>query len=398
MSLDLESRARCASDLARPESQISESEEISGKERRVGMSTPTFVKRVVKTCLRIGKDDRVVISGWRHMLDLAAAFTVECRRAGAKTLTEFTSDETFYDTVLNVPLDYLRSANPFDLALADTATANIFIPGPEDPGRLKKISPERLSAMSHADRPFYDRFLENKVRTAYILSGYVTHQRAKTYSFDYDVWKENVDAAVDVRYEDVQKLAKKAAKALEKAREAHITTTSGTDLRLDLEGRIAHIDDGVIDEEDIENGAVFTSLPSGKVQVAPLETTAQGTFISDVPEPMHGILIYDAKWDFKNGKLLSFKGGKNVDAERALWETEAGDKDRIGWVTLGLNPRAKTGFSYSEIALGTVTVGIGDNRELDGKNDSDYGCKFTATEPTVILDKKTIIRRGKFML
>jgi leucyl aminopeptidase (aminopeptidase T) len=332
------------------------------------------------------------------MLDLTEAFTIECRKAGAKTLTEFTSDETFYNTVLNVPLDSLRSANPFDLALADTATANIFIPGPEDPGRLREISPERLSAMSHADRPFYDKFLENKVRTAHVLLGYVTTQRAETYGFDYDAWKENVNAAIDVKYEVIQKLAKKVARILESAREACVAAAGGTSLRFNLEGRRAHIDDGIIDEEDIENGAVFTSLPTGKIQVAPTEVSAQGAFMSDVPEPMHGVLVHGVRWNFKDGRLLSFEGGKNVEAERVVWDGGTGDKDRIGWISLGLNPRAKTGFVQSEIALGTITVGIGDNRELDGKNDSDYGCKFTATEPTVILDGKTIIKQGKFML
>jgi leucyl aminopeptidase (aminopeptidase T) len=161
---------------------------------------------------------------------------------------------------------------------------------------------------------------------------------------------------------------------------------------------MAHIDDGIIDEEDIENGAVFTSLPNGMVQVAPTETTAQGTFVSDVPEPMHGILVQNAIWNFKDGKLVSFNGKKNVDAEIAVWERATGDKDRIGWIVLGLNPKAKVGFTHSEIALGTVTVGIGDNRELDGTNDSDYGCKFTATEPTIVLDGETIIKRGKFTL
>ncbi|HXX88423.1 MAG TPA: aminopeptidase [Candidatus Acidoferrum sp.] len=362
------------------------------------MPTPTFVKNVVKTCLHIGKEDRVMISGWRHMLDLAEAFTIECRRAGAKTITEFVSDEIFYDNVLNAPLDYLGSVNPFDLSLADTATANIFIPGPEDPRKLKGISPERLSTMSHADRPFYDKFLENKVRTAQVMLGYVTHQRAKTYGFDYDTWKENLDSAIDVKYEDMQKLAKKLAKSLERGSEVHITTASGTDLRLNLEGRRPHVDDGIIDKEDIENGAIFTSLPSGSVQVAPTETSAQGLFVSNVPEPMYGILVHDATWNFKDGRLSSFKGGKNIAAATALWEREIGDKDRIGWITLGLNPKAKTGFTHSEIVLGTVTVGIGDNRELDGKNDSDYGCKFTATEPTVVLDGETIIKKGKFMI
>lgn len=49
------------------------------------MSQLGFVRSVVRTCLRIGKNDRVSIFVWRHMLDLAEAFALECRRAGAKT-------------------------------------------------------------------------------------------------------------------------------------------------------------------------------------------------------------------------------------------------------------------------------------------------------------------------
>ena len=362
------------------------------------MSTPTFVKTVVNTCLRIRKDDRVVITGWSHRLDLAEAFTIECRRAGAKTLTEFSSDEIFYDTVLNAPIDRLKSANPFDLAMANVATANIFIPGPEDPKRLKEISPERIGAMSLADRPFYDKFLANKVRTAHILSGYVTRQRARTYGFEFDAWKGSVEAAIDVNYEDMKKLGKKLAQVMEKACEVHITAKGGTDLKLNLEGRHAHVDDGIIDDVDVENGAIFTSLPGGVIQVAPTETSAQGIFVSDVPEHMYGVSVHEATWDFEDGKLTSFKGGKNIDKAIAIWKKGKGDKDRIGWLTLGLNPRAKIGFLHSEIALGTVTLGIGDNRELDGKNETDYGCKFTATEPTILLDGETIIKRGEFAL
>ena len=362
------------------------------------MSTPAFVKSVVKTCLRIRKDDKVTIFTWRHTLDLAEAFTIECRRAGAQTHTEFLTDEIFYDTLLNLPLDYLKTTDPFGLALMDIATANIFISGPENPERMKQVPADRWSAMFKAEKPFFDKFLEKKIRSADIMLGHVTPQRAKTYGFNYDTWKETVNAALDVKYGDMQKLGKKLRNALEKAHEVHITTAKGTDLIFNLEDRPIHLYDGVVDDEDIEKGAVFATLPSGSVSLAPTETSTNGTFISGVPEPQYGMLIHDITWDFKGGKLISFEGGENIDAVKATWKRGTGDKDKIAAFTIGINPKAKTGFIHNPIVLGTVTIGIGDNRELGGKNESDWGFHITATKPTVELDKKPIIKNGQLTL
>jgi len=362
------------------------------------MSTPPFVKSVVKTCLQIRKDDRVTISTWRHMLDLAEAFAIECRRAGAQTHIEFETDEIFYDTLLNLPLDYLKTTDPFGLALMDLATINIFISGPENPERMKQVPADKWSAMFKAEKPFFDKFLEKKIRSAEIMLGHVTPQRAKTYGFNYDAWKENVNAALDVKYEEMQSLGKKLRSALEKAHEVHITTAKGTDLTFNLEDRPVHIYDGVVDDEDIKRGAVFATLPSGSVSLAPTETSANGIFVSDIPEPQYGMLLHDIKWNFKDGKLTSFEGGENIKAIKATWERGTGDKDKIGVFTLGINPKAKTGFLYNPIVLGTVTIGVGDNRELGGKNESDWSFRITTTKPTVELDRKPIIKEGRFTL
>ncbi len=362
------------------------------------MVIPTFVKRVVKTCLRIGKDDKVTIFAWRHMLDLAEAFAMECKRTGAHALIEFCSDDMWYDTVTNLPLDYLETPDPFGLALAGVATATIFISGPENPARQKRVPAERWMALSRADRPYYERILERKVRMAEIMLGYVTPQRAETYGFDYQAWEKNVRESTDVEYKKMQELGRKLANTLEKSREVKITNPDGTDLSFALEGRKAHVYDGVIDDEDIEMGAMFAKLPDGTVVVAPTETSANGILTSNLPFPQAGMLIQSVSFGFENGKVKSFVGGKNFELMRNLWEKATGDKDKIGWLTLGLNPRASLGFLNNKIVLGTASVGIGLNKELGGKNDSDWGLSLTLAKPTVKLDGKIIIKQGELTL
>ena len=360
------------------------------------MSTPSFVNQVVRTCLRIGKGDRVTIFTWRHTLDLAEALAIECMRAGAQIHTEFGTDEIFYDTLLNGDLEYLKTSNPFGLSLVDIATASIFISGPEEPERLKRVSAERWNAASKADKPFYDRLFERRIRSAEILLGHVTPQRAKTYGFNFQEWKKNVYDALDVKYEDMRRLGKDLRSLLEQAQRVCITAPNGTNLTFNLADRPVNIYDGVVDEEDVEKGAFFVGLPGGAVQLAPSEATADGTFISDVPEPTTGVLVPNVRWDFKDGKLVTFEGGKNIDVVKEMWEKGTGDKNRIGIFTLGINPKAKTGFTYNPIVLGTATIGVGDNSKIGGKNESDWGFSSTIAEPTVELDGRTLIKQGRF--
>jgi len=362
------------------------------------MSTPKFVKSVVKTCLRIGKGDRVVIFAWRHMIDLAEAFALECEKAGAIALIELGTDEVYFQKALTLPIEYLKETNPFSLAILEVATANIFVTGPEDPERLKLVTFDRWNAMVESDKSYYDRLLEKTIRSAQITLGYVTPQRAKTYGFDYNEWKENIQAAMDVRYQEMQSIGKKIAHMLEKSDEVHITTKKGTDLLLRLEGRTALVNDGVIDDEDIEKGADFTSFPAGQVAVVPKENSASGVFISDVPEAEAGLLIRDIVWKFKDGKLTSFDGGENVECVKVLWKEAKGDKEKAASLMIGLNPKARIGFLYNPIVLGTATMGLGDNRELGGKVESSFAFRCSVTEPSIELDGKLIMKNGRLLI
>ncbi len=361
-------------------------------------NAPEFVTNVVKNCLHVGKEDRVMVYTWRHTLDLAEAFVLECRKAGAKTLIELNTDRIYYSTVLNLPIEYLKQPDPFSIALLDVNTVGIFISGPEDPQKLRDIPPERMRAITHADKPYYEKFLEKKIRSAEVAYGYVTAQRAATYGINYNAWKENMQAALNVDYESMRSMGRKFGDMLEQASEVHITSAQGTDLRLGLEHRIAHISDGMIDEEDMKRGDVFTPLPSGYVAVVPKATTAEGTVIFDVPEANAGLMIQGVAWKFKDGILVSFEGEKNLEVIKELWNGATGDKNRLAGLALGLNSKAKTGYLHNQIALGTVTLSIGDNREMGGTLESDFSTRFTISRPTISLDGRNIINDGKPVL
>jgi len=362
------------------------------------MAAPAFVGRVLGKCLRIREEDRVCIFTWNHTFDLAEAFAFECQKLGAKTHLEVETDKLYYQSVLDLPVKHLREANPFSLSLLDVATANIFISGPEDPDNLRKITPERMSALVDGDKPYSTKFLEKRIRSVNIYLGHVTRQRARTYGFNYEKWNENVQAAIDVDYDFMQGSGRRIARMLEQASVVHITAENGTDLTLELWNGVSRIDDGVVDDEDIRRGAVLTTLPAGNVAIVPREGSASGVFVSDVPEADSGLLIHDISWRFKSGRLTSFTGGKNSEVIRKRWQVAKGNRDQASWLMIGLNPKAQGGYLYNNIVLGSVSLGIGDNRELGGRVESDFGARCTILKPNVELDERFVIRNGKLAL
>lgn len=362
------------------------------------MTSPPFVERVVKNCLRINKEDKVWISTWRHTVDLAEALAVECDKLGAQVDIDFTTDELWYNHIFNSQIDRLETPNSFELTLAGVATARIFITGPENPERLREGSAERWVAYARAGRQSWQRLLERKIRIAGITLGQVTPQRAKTYGFSYKDWKKNVEDAIDVEYEKMQDLGRKVADILQKSDQVKITSPEGTDLSFTLGGRNAYVNDGVIDDEDIEIGSNYASLPGGDVEVAAVETSASGVLSSNIPTATSGVLIQGIVLRFEKGRLVSFEGDRNVELIKGIWKKATGDKDRIGWLGIGLNPKIRTGFINNEIALGTASIGIGSNKGLDGKNETDYGQEVTVAKPTLKLDETTVIKQGQLTL
>jgi leucyl aminopeptidase (aminopeptidase T) len=206
------------------------------------------------------------------------------------------------------------------------------------------------------------------------------------------------DSATAIRYDDMSILGRRVTSNLERAREVRVRSRIGTDLRFSILGRQAQINDGIIDDDDIRRGALFTTLPTGSVTVSVIEDSASGKISFDLPIPQVGKLIHGLQWIFENGHVTSYNAEKNLDAFGAVFEKGHGDKDKIASLTIGLNPRVRTGFLNDSLAKGTVSIGIGSSLSIGGKNNSDYGFQGTLSQATVELDGRTIVENGKIVV
>ena len=352
-------------------------------------------RAIVSDCLRVRPDDVVAVNTWPHTIELSDAILEECYKIGADAMAILDTDRTYYSQFEMLTEENLRVTSKHCLGLAEYTTVNIFIGGPGNPLRMRKIAPEKLAALFEGEKAHADKSREKKIRGAFLAQGMVTPERARTYGYNFQRWKRMMDSATAVRYDDMSILGRRVASNLERAREVRVRSRIGTDLKFSILGRQTQVNDGIIDDDDIRRGLLFTSLPTGSVTVSIVEDSASGKITFDLPVPQVGKLVHRLQWVFENGRVTSFNAEKNLDAIKPVFDRAHGDKDKIASLTIGLNPRVRTGLLLDAMAKGAITIGIGSSLDIGGKNDSDYGFQATLAQATVELDGRTLVENGK---
>lgn len=358
----------------------------------------SIATRVVNESLGIGPEDVVVITTHPHTIALANAIAMECYRQDADPLTVLDTDEVFYGHMDILSEKSLATTSAHCLGLADYVQYYIWLGGPEDPSGMKEIPESKFSALFEGEKAHSDKSLKLGRRSAGLTIGLVTPQRAKTYGFDFEDWKATMEAAMAASPQELAAVGQRLEPPLAGSGTVRVTAPPETDLTFRLGGRPPQVYDGILDEEDVKRGVLGVELPTGSIDVAVVENSAEGTVAFDVPIPQVGVLIRDMRWEFQGGKLVGISAGENEKALKGLYDGAHGDKDRLGSLSIGTNPKGKTGFLDSWLTQGAVSLSIGDNRGLGGSNESDWGFTGTLARATLEVDGQVLVREGKLVV
>ena len=358
----------------------------------------SLASSVVNDCLRITEKDNVTVLLYPHNLPLAEDIAEECFKKGADVLLNLYTDRymTSYLDLLSV--ESLRQPSVFCRALTESSTAEVYMSGTYDPAVLRKIAPEKNAATYEGEtKAHYPLSKEKKVRSISIGLALVTKPRARAYGFNYERWKRMMQAATAVDYPKLAKTGKALMDSLRDARSLTVTGPEGTNISFDVSGRRWRLSDGVIDEEDMKNENFDDQIPAGELYVAPLEDNARGKVTFNTGTPTMGTNVTGLHLSFEDGKVTRFSGDRSTASLKRNWESGTGDKDRIGYFGIGFNPRAETGYTVNNVANGAVSIGIGANESIGGKNKPGFFHSGTLTGATVVADGKTILNKGRFV-
>lgn len=357
-------------------------------------------EQVVTKSLRIRAGDSVFIDAWEHTLAQAEAMAAACIRAGARPTVHFFSDALFRTVLTDAPADLLRTPSPVLLAAFDHVTAAIYLSGPKDPAIFEAASPARGAMMNEGDNPLSDKSRQRKIRTAWIATAFATPERARQYGIDHAAWQRSVNEALTVDPTELAAVGGRVAAILREGKQVRITAPPGTDLTVNLIGRTPHLEDGVIDDQDLAVSNHHVVLPTGTVAVAPDERSANGT-VTFPFAALWGKVIRDLRFMFGDGRLTSFTARENEATLRGFYEGATGDKDRLGSISLGINSRAASvggGNLTDWLSEGAVSIGLGKNKGLGGELDSSFHWFATLSGARVEVDGRVIAENGRVLV
>jgi len=202
--------------------------------------------------------------------------------------------------------------------------------------------------------------------------------------------------AIDINYKPLQAVHEEIRQKLENAKDVHITTSAGTDLRYNKSGIAAIAADG-----NYTSPGTGGNLPAGEVYCPPNGKNVEGKVVIDGSSRTHEhtLLIRNPiELTIKDGEITSIKGGEEAkQLERTLkWAASIaknpGNVRRICELGIGLNPNAKIvgAMIVDDKTLGTAHIGIGSNYWFGGDIYAIIHLDQVFKNPTIYLDDELL--------
>jgi len=358
--------------------------------------------KVVTISAAVKPGEVVVISGGVGKLALLEALAIEAAKAGAVVAPLFiTTDRLQRAFLADVPEEYLGQPSP-PVDWLKTIDVWISTDDQEDVKAVLEGIPEaKLSKGARSAESVRAALAKSKLRHVHIG---VPNKSAAEYSrVDWSTYQNMQWNGINADYQEVAKKGKQLATILENTKTIKITSPSGTDISMTAGNRKAFVTAGIVEQQAKGGSSGImdrqAALPGGTVTIAPIESSPDGKIVvpKDTCRPYE--YLTGATYVFKDGKMISFTAKANAECFQQDYAVYGGDKDRVAFLQIGLNPALKVMEDGSEYrpgeAAGMVYVGMGNNQLLGGNNKTEFGWLTPIVQATVEADGKTIVKDGQ---
>lgn len=365
-----------------------------------------LARQVITQCLKVEEGENVWIHTWNHTVDLASKIATICMERGAQPFITLNDEAYWTRSLKEASRDFLGTLPATKAAALEQTDAFVFMLGPRKPvdwNRIPSRNRELATIWYLESSKYLDSWrkiaAKRSVRMLGIEYCIATPERARHLGLNYNEWKKVMLAGCLVDQRQIAEKAAELAKAMRKAEKVSLDTPSGTSLEFALAKREGNRGDSIVSREDAAKGTL-KFLPSGFVEVAPEENSANGLVVYDLPVAVgHGKHIEYLKMNLVDGKVVQYSAKKGVEFFENYMNSGHGDVDRFGFFGIGLNPDLRPGFTQDDKVLGGVTVGIGGNEDKGGKNRTVGNRHWWAcmSRATVKFDGKNVLKDGRLM-
>jgi len=338
------------------------------------MTLPTnaedsLARAVLGPCLAIRPKEVVTIETWSHALPWALALVREVRRRRAEPILVLEEEETFFQSLRFPKSPRVPLPSP---ALIGASDVYIYLPGPEAFPRLFGLGPLDLhTAVVRHSASWWSAARARRLRVARLSISSVTPTAADHFGIEIGAWQGEVFRASLFPPGQLHRKGVRLARCLEPARRIRIRHPNGTDLRLRLRPGRAVVEDGRVDVEDRREGHLATQIPSGLVAVRVDPKSAEGVWESNrqiylrFQEPP---VTVASRFVFRDGRLREYTFDRGGESFAAVYANAGRGRDLVSRLTFGLNPAVGFAAELEEIAAGTVTLWLGDDRSRGSRH------------------------------
>jgi 2,5-dihydroxypyridine 5,6-dioxygenase len=189
----------------------------------------------------------------------------------------------------------------------------------------------------------------------------------------------------------------KVAALWDKGEEVRVTTKAGTDLTLNIAGRMGtpHAKTGIV------RSGHFHPVPDIESPVSPV--TSEGVIVCDASIPYLGIGIPDAPVTLRveDGKIVEISGGRSADIVRASWESlDDPNVYNVAELGIGMNPHCRLigVMLEDEGVANTCHIGVGTSNTLGGTVKAKCHYDFIMHNPTIVVDGQVLMDDGTLIV
>ncbi|MGD0587547.1 MAG: hypothetical protein ABSA63_01970 [Thermoplasmata archaeon] len=354
-----------------------------------------LARMVLGQCLGVRRGETVTVETWDHALPWARAVVLEARRRGCEPTLVVEDEETFFRSLAQ---SSGRTVPGAPAAVAEASDAYVYFPGPANFSRLLGLSGEaRDAVLGRHGAEWWRGARRAGLRAARLAVGAATSTAAARFGVDREAWERELVRGSLVAPDRLARAANHLVRRLHRAQQVRIVHPNGTDLTVELLHAPAIIEDGRVDRADRRAGRLWTQIPTGVVGVPLLSGAAEGLWesnwatyhrFSDPP------LRLGARFTFHRGRLSEYAFDRGGAAFAREYARGGRGREQPSGLLLGVNPAISHAPEVAEVAAGAVSLLLGRNRSLGGRNSSRFAYLTTLTGATVELDGEPFLREG----
>lgn len=346
-----------------------------------------LARGVLGPYVRLRRGESVVVEAWSSGLDWARPFVLEARRRGAEPTLAVEDEAAFFRSLAELPRP-VRPVAPS--SLAGVGDAHVYLEGPAAVGRLAGLPlEERRTLLARHGPRFRATARRAGTRFVRLTVSRATARAAAGFGVDLGAWQEELVAASTVPPARLAAHIGALRARLRGARHIRVRHPNGTDVTVELDRRAPIGTDGA----SFGSSRPFPlELPTGRLVAFVRAGRAEGRWEANRPgtlPELDGRLLLGGRFDLRRGRVEEFefdRGGEEF--AEALADGGRG-RDLVGALVFGANPCVVRAPGAAALAVGAVSLWIGETTAIGRPNRSGFSFASTLADAVVEIDGRS---------